>query len=100
MVGQGLLRECLFDPEADSILTVDQRFPRNSEPLQDKNGAMINIAMQEDLPNALSVVTGSMKALLLGEPNRWVRGSDTGMRGWFTGPQPIHAKHPSLPPEA
>jgi putative NADH-flavin reductase len=22
MVGQGLLRECLFDPEADSILTV------------------------------------------------------------------------------
>jgi hypothetical protein len=38
--------------------------------------AMINIVIQEDLPNALAVVTRSMKALLLGEPNRWVRCSD------------------------
>jgi hypothetical protein len=37
---------------------------------------MIDIAIQEDLPNAIAVVTRSMKALLLGEPNRWVRCSD------------------------
>ena len=39
--------------------------------------AMINIAIQEDLPNALALVTRRMKALLLGEPNRWVSCSDT-----------------------
>jgi hypothetical protein len=39
--------------------------------------AMINIAIQEDLPNALALVTRSMKALLLGEPNRWIRCTDT-----------------------
>ena len=39
--------------------------------------AMINIAIQEDLPNALASVTRRMKALLLGEPNRCVRCSDT-----------------------
>ncbi len=38
--------------------------------------AMINIAIQEDLADALALVTRSMKALLLGEPNQWVRCSD------------------------
>ena len=39
--------------------------------------AMINIAIQEDLADALAVVARSMKALLLGQPNQWVRCSDT-----------------------
>jgi len=39
--------------------------------------AEIDIAIQEDLPNALALVTRRLKALLLGEPNRWVRYSDT-----------------------
>ena len=39
--------------------------------------AMINIAIQEDLPNALAVVTRSMKGLLLGEPNQWIGCSDS-----------------------
>ncbi len=37
----------------------------------------IDIAIQENLPNALTLVTRCMKALLLGEPNRRVRCSDT-----------------------
>jgi hypothetical protein len=39
--------------------------------------AMINIAIQEDLADALALVARSMKALLLGQPNQWVRSSDT-----------------------
>jgi hypothetical protein len=62
--------------------------------------AMLNIAIQEDLPNALALVTRSMKIC------SWV--SLTGgfavpiprIRGWFTAPQPIHAKHQSSPPDA
>jgi hypothetical protein len=38
---------------------------------------IINIAIQEDLPNAFALVTRGMKALLLGKPNRRVRCSDT-----------------------
>ena len=38
---------------------------------------MINIAIQENLPNALALVTRRMEALLLGESNRWVCCSDT-----------------------
>src|SRR6202521_4243998 len=38
---------------------------------------IINIAIQENLPNAFALVTCGMKALLLGEPNRRVRCSDT-----------------------
>jgi hypothetical protein len=44
--------------------------------LPNKNG-MINVAIQEDLPNALALVARSMKALLLRQPNQWVRCSDT-----------------------
>jgi hypothetical protein len=50
--------------------------PAKSRAFQTKM-AMINIAIQEDLPNALAWVTRSMKTLLLGEPNQWVRHSDT-----------------------
>jgi hypothetical protein len=32
--------------------------------------AMIDIAIQEDLANALALVTGSMKTFLLREPNQ------------------------------
>jgi hypothetical protein len=39
--------------------------------------AMINIAIQEHLADALAVLARSMKALLLGQPNQWVRCSDT-----------------------
>jgi hypothetical protein len=39
--------------------------------------AILDIAVQEDFPNALTLVTGSMKALLLGEPDWRVRSSDT-----------------------
>jgi len=39
--------------------------------------AIVNIATQEDLPDALALAAGSMKRLLLGEPNRRVRSSDT-----------------------
>jgi hypothetical protein len=42
-----------------------------------KQKGMINIAIQEDLPNALALVTRGMNAFLLGEPNQWVRCSDT-----------------------
>ena len=38
---------------------------------------IIDIAIQENLPNALTLVTRCMKALLLRELKRWVRGSDT-----------------------
>src|SRR5947207_14526972 len=38
---------------------------------------IINVAIQEDLPNALTLVTRRMKALLLGKPSRRVRCSDT-----------------------
>jgi hypothetical protein len=34
---------------------------------------MINVAIQEDLPNTLALVARSMKALLLRQPNQWVR---------------------------
>ena len=39
--------------------------------------AMINIAIQEDLADALALVARSVKALLLDQPNQWVRRSDT-----------------------
>ena len=39
--------------------------------------AVIDIAIQKYLPNALALVTRRKKALLLSEPNRWVRRSDT-----------------------
>jgi hypothetical protein len=39
--------------------------------------AILDIAVQEDFPNALTLVARRMKALLLGEPNRRVRSSDT-----------------------
>ena len=39
--------------------------------------AMINIAIQEDLPNVLALVTGSVEAFFLCKPNPWVRCSDT-----------------------
>ena len=38
--------------------------------------AVIDIAIQKYLPNALALVTRRKKALLLSEPNRWVRCSD------------------------
>src|SRR5580700_12208421 len=37
---------------------------------------IIDIAIQKNLPNALTLIARSMKALLLGEPGRWVRCSD------------------------
>jgi hypothetical protein len=39
--------------------------------------AMIDIAIQEDLADALALVTRRVKALLLRQPNQWVRCSDT-----------------------
>jgi hypothetical protein len=39
--------------------------------------AVIDVAIQEDLPNAFALITRHMKALRLGEPERRVRGSDT-----------------------
>jgi hypothetical protein len=39
--------------------------------------AVFDIAVQEDPANAVALVTRGMKALLLGEPNRWARCSDT-----------------------
>jgi hypothetical protein len=47
--------------------------------------AVIDIAIQEDLPNALALVARGMKGLLLGEPNQRVRRSATenpGMVHW------------------
>src|ERR1700738_1517228 len=38
---------------------------------------IINIAIQKNLPNALTLIAGSMKSLLLGKPSRRVRCSDT-----------------------
>jgi len=66
---------------ADSADSVDQSFPRAVQRAFQIKMAMINIAIQEDLPNALALVTRRMKASLLGEPNRWVRcyrGSEDG----------------------
>ena len=39
--------------------------------------AIFNIAIQENPPNALALVARRMEALLLGKPDRRVRGSDT-----------------------
>jgi hypothetical protein len=38
--------------------------------------AILNIAIQENLPNALALVTRRMKTLFLGELDQWVRCSD------------------------
>jgi hypothetical protein len=50
-------------------------FPAIQSAFQTKK-AMINIASQEDLPNAPAMATRGMKAFLLGEPNPRVRCSD------------------------
>jgi hypothetical protein len=39
--------------------------------------AIFNIAIQENLPNALALVARRMEALLLGKPHRRVRDSNT-----------------------
>jgi len=39
--------------------------------------AIINVAIQEDLPNALALITSRMKGLLLGKPDRRVCRPDT-----------------------
>jgi hypothetical protein len=61
--------------------------------------AMINIAIQEDLPNALALLTRSMKAFLSGEPDQGIRCSDTEDPRMFTRPQPMRAKHPFFRPD-
>jgi hypothetical protein len=49
---------------ADSTDSVDPLLPAISEPFKIKM-AMINIAIQEDLPNVLSVVTGQHESFAL-----------------------------------
>ena len=62
--------------------------------------AMIDIAIEKDLADALALVPRRMKALLLRRPNQWVRCSDTEHPGMVHWSQPIHAKHPFLRPAA
>ena len=54
-----------------------QKFPYPIQSAFQMKVAMINIAVQEDLANALALVACNMKALRLGEPNHWVHCSDT-----------------------
>ena len=44
--------------------------------------AKVDVTVQKDLPNALALISGNIKALLLGEPERRVRRSDTD-DGWI-----------------
>jgi len=48
--------------------------------------AVVDVAVQKDLPNTLSLVTRGMKALLLAEPMRRIRCSDAENAGRLTGP--------------
>ena len=67
---------CLHGAAQIPLIQLIRTFPAIQGAFQIKM-AMINIAIQEDLADALALIARSMKALLLGQPNQRVRRSDT-----------------------
>jgi len=62
--------------------------------------AIINLAIQEDVLNALALADGKMKGVLLGESHRRVRCSDAEDRGRRRDFYPIQARYKSYSPDA
>src|SRR5271169_3749581 len=67
---------CSHGAAQRALIQLIRAFPATQSAFQIKM-AMINTAIQEDVADAFALVARSMKALLLGQPNQWVRCSDT-----------------------
>jgi hypothetical protein len=71
-----IARQPFSPPPRDNADSFNRSFPRDLGVPPNKSGG-INVAIQENLPNAFAFVTRSMETLLLRKPDRRIRRSNS-----------------------